>query len=114
MDQTRGDRAAPEWHYCTTKELVQALQARKISSSELIEHMIARIEMLDQRLNAVIIRDFERAREAAKAADAALARGERRPLLGIPMTVKEAFNVAGCRRLGVTRGLRTLSHERML
>jgi amidase len=36
-----------------------------------------------------------RARETAKAADVALARGERRPLLGVPMTVKEAFNVAG-------------------
>jgi amidase len=58
-------------------------------------HTIARIEALDQRLNAVVVRDFERAREAAAAADAALARGERRPLLGIPMTTKEAFNIAG-------------------
>jgi amidase len=33
--------------------------------------------------------------KAARAADAALARAERRPLLGIPMTVKESFNVAG-------------------
>ena len=33
--------------------------------------------------------------QAAIAADQALARGERRPLLGLPMTVKEAFNVAG-------------------
>ena len=95
MDQTRRDRAAGEWDYCTTKELIQALQARKVSSAELVEHMIARIEALNQRLNAVVVRDFQRAREAAKAADAALARGEGRPLLGIPMTVKEAFNVAG-------------------
>ena len=86
---------ASEWDYRSTKELVEALRARKISSSELVEHSIARIETLDQRLNAVIVRDFERAREAAKAADTALARGEWRPLLGIPMTVKEAFNVAG-------------------
>ena len=43
----------------------------------------------------LVVRDFDRAREAAKAADAALARGERRPLLGIPMTFKEAFNIAG-------------------
>ena len=86
---------ASEWDYRTTNELVQALQARKISSLELVEHSIARIEAFDHNLNAVIVRDFERAREAAKAADAALARGERRPLLGIPMTVKEAFNVAG-------------------
>jgi amidase len=41
------------------------------------------------------VRDFERAREAARAADAALARRDARPLLGMPMTVKETFNVAG-------------------
>ena len=41
------------------------------------------------------MRDFDRARAAADAADAALARGERQPLLGLPMTVKEQFNIAG-------------------
>ena len=55
----------------------------------------ARIEALDEKLNAVVVRDFENAREAAKETDAALARGERKPLLGLPMTVKEAFNVEG-------------------
>ena len=43
----------------------------------------------------MVVRDFDRARVAADAADAALGRGERRPLLGLPMTVKEQFNVAG-------------------
>jgi amidase len=81
------------------------LQARKISASELPEHTIARIEALDQRLNAVVVRDFDRAREAATAADVALARGERRSLLGVPMTIKEAFNIAG--RLGVSHNSRT-------
>jgi amidase len=84
-----------EWDFCTIGELASALQRRTISSSELVEHTIARIEALDTRLNAIVVRDFERAREAARAADAALARGERRPLLGVPVTVKEAFNVAG-------------------
>ena len=56
---------------------------------------ISRIEALDPKINAVVVRDFERARAAAEDADAALARGERRPLLGLPMTVKEQFNVAG-------------------
>jgi len=48
------------------------------------------LEALDQRLNAVVVRDFERARETAKAADAALARGERRrlvPLTQVPLDV---------------------------
>ncbi len=76
-------------------ELVAALAARSISSRELTDTAIARIEALDGRTNAVVVRDFDRARAAADAADAALARGERRPLLGLPMTVKEQFNVAG-------------------
>ena len=84
-----------EWDYHTIRGLTEALQARQISASELLEHTIARIEALDERLNSVVVRDFERAREAARAADIALARGERRLLLGIPMTIKEAFNIAG-------------------
>jgi amidase len=86
---------ASEWGCPTIKELVEALQARKISASELLEHTVARIEALDQRVNAIVVRDFDRARKAATAADVALARGERRSLLGVPMTIEEAFNIAG-------------------
>jgi len=53
--------SASGWDYRTIKELVQALQARKISSSELVEHTIARVQALDGRLNAIVVRDFERA-----------------------------------------------------
>jgi amidase len=84
-----------EWDYCTITELVEGLRSRRNSAAEVVDHTIARIEALDSDVNAVVVRDFECAREAAKAADAALARGERRPLLGVPMTIKEAFNVAG-------------------
>ncbi|BEP38116.1 amidase [Variovorax sp. V59] len=73
----------------------KALAARQVSAVDLCEAAIARIEALDGPLNAVVVRDFDRARRQAAEADAALARGERRPLLGVPMTVKEAFNVAG-------------------
>jgi amidase len=83
------------WAYGTADALVGALAARKISALELTDLVTARIETLDAKLNAVVVRDFERARAAAKTADAALARGERRPLLGIPMVVKESFDVAG-------------------
>ena len=65
------------------------------SALELCDAAIARIEALDGAINAVVLRDFERAREQARAADAARARGDRPPLLGVPMTVKESFNVAG-------------------
>ena len=81
--------------YSTATELLSALQEKRVSSVELVDFAIARIEALDPKINAVVVRDFERARAAAKEADAALARGERRPLLGVPMTVKEQFNVAG-------------------
>jgi amidase len=87
--------AASEWDYRSITQLSEVLQARRISALELADHTIARIAALDQHLNAVVVRDFERAREAAKAADIALARGERRPLLGLPITIKESFNVAG-------------------
>jgi amidase len=76
-------------------ELVEALAAKKVSAAELVDAAIARIDARDQDINAVVVRDFGRAREQADAADAALARGERRPLLGLPMTVKESHNVAG-------------------
>jgi amidase len=76
-------------------DLVAALAARRVSALELADEAIARIEARDGPINAVVVRDFARAREAARAADAALARGERRPLLGLPMTVKESHNVGG-------------------
>ncbi len=81
--------------YRTAGELVAALRARKISASELLEQTIRRIESNDGKINAVVVRDFDRARDAARGADAALASGDDRPLLGLPVTVKEAFNVAG-------------------
>src|SRR5215469_14734642 len=86
---------ACDWDFCSIVELTEALQSRRMSASELLEHIIARIEALDQRLNAIVVRDFDRARVAARSADAALARGEKRPLLGVPVTLKEPFNVAG-------------------
>jgi amidase len=82
-------------HYRSARDLAAALAAREISSAELVDLAIARIEARDGKLNAVVVRDFDRAKVAAVEADKALARGERRPLLGVPMTVKESFNVAG-------------------
>ncbi|HEY3950021.1 amidase family protein [Phenylobacterium sp.] len=79
----------------TATELVAALAARKVGALELTDAAIARIEARDGPINAVVVRDFDRAREAARAADDALARGERGALLGLPMTVKESHNVAG-------------------
>jgi len=73
----------------------QALAEGRVSAVELLEHTLARIERFDPALRAIAVRDDERARAAAREADAALTRGERRPLLGVPITVKESFDVAG-------------------
>jgi amidase len=90
-----------ELAYRTADDLVKAIAGRQVSSRELVDNAISRIEALDPKINAVVVRDFERARAAADAADAALAKGESRALLGVPMTVKEHYAVAG---LPTTRG----------
>jgi len=76
-------------------ELVADITAGKLSAIEAVEAAITRIEALDGPINAVVVRDFDRARQAARGADARLAKGERAPLLGVPMTVKESFDIAG-------------------
>ena len=87
--------ANPGWTYQTARELRRALKAKQVSALELAQQAIARIERHDGAINAMCVRDFARALEQARAADAALAKGEAGPLAGIPMTVKESFNVAG-------------------
>jgi amidase len=84
-----------EHAYRSATELVEAMAAGQVSAVELAEAAIARIELHDAALNAVCVRDFDRALQAARDADAARARGESRPLLGVPMTVKESFHMAG-------------------
>jgi amidase len=88
--------------YRGTAELIAALTAKKVSSAELVDHAISRIETIDPSINAVVVRDFDRARAAARLADAS-PRRDRLALLGIPITVKEAYNVAG---LPTTWGMR--------
>ena len=87
--------AQSEWTYKTAGELADALAAKQVSAVELAEDAIQRIESCEARVNAMCVRDFSRALDAARAADKARMRGERAPLLGVPMTVKESFNVAG-------------------
>jgi len=81
--------------YATVGMLNDALNRREVSAVELTDAAIARIERYDGAINAVVVRDFARAREAARKADSERANDLAKPLLGIPMTVKEANNVAG-------------------
>ena len=92
---TSSDKGAKAMDYQHAKQLIALLQSRQVSAVELTDRAIARIEAHDGKLNAVVVRDFERARAAAIEADRRLARGERAPLLGLPMTVKECANIAG-------------------
>jgi amidase len=94
-EKARATASGQSLDYRSVSELRALLDARKVSAVELLDHAVRRIEALDSRINAVVVRDFERALATAVQADAALARGESRPLLGIPMTVKESFNVGG-------------------
>ena len=77
-------------------ELSRRLRRRELSAVELLQHYLRRIERLNPALNAVVVLDADRALQRARAADAALARGECwGPLHGLPMTVKESFDVPG-------------------
>jgi amidase len=89
--------------FSTAREMLQLLEAGDVSSAELTAFHIERIERYDGALNAVVVRDFERAMKTAREADAARAGvGWRpwQPLLGLPMTVKDAFYVEGLSATG--------------
>ena len=72
MTETSSSHPAARWAYRSAGELAQSLVNKEISALELTDQFIARIEALDGDLNAVPVRDFARAREAAREADAAL------------------------------------------
>lgn len=83
-------------HFSSAIEIARLIHERKISAAETLEHFLARVAKYNPRLNAIIWLDAERARERAKEADAALAKGQVwGPLHGVPMTIKESYNVAG-------------------
>jgi len=76
--------------------LAQMINDKEISARELTDYYMDRIERFDGPLNAVPVRDFERARKAADLADQAQTAGRSiGPLHGLPMTIKESYNIAG-------------------
>ena len=88
--------------FSSATELLRGLRTGGISAGELTELYIRRIERYDDKLNAVVVRDFDRARHQARTADQARGRNETKPLLGLPITLKESINVEG---LGTTCGV---------
>ena len=83
-------------HFQSASQLAQRVRDRQSSARDLLEHFLARVDRLNPAINAVVVQDREGARAAADAADAAQARGDALgPLHGVPMTVKESYDLAG-------------------
>jgi amidase len=98
-----------------------ALASKRISSVELLKLSLARHAETHAKLNAVVAADPERALERARALDDARLRGEHLgPLAGLPMTIKDTFDVAGMAassgladfRRRMTEDAATVSHAR--
>lgn len=93
--------------FSSATELLAKLARREVTSRELVDLFIERIERLDGRTNCVVVKDFDRARERADAADVARHEGAQwGPLHGLPVTLKESF---ACEGLPTTRGSKALS-----
>ena len=94
--------------FASAGAMLSALRERRFSSKELVELHLQRIERHNPALNAIVVK-MPDPREAGNQADQMLARGESRPLLGLPVTLKESMNVRG---LPVTAGLPDLANYR--
>lgn len=91
-------QTAPDLSFATALEVARAIRGRSVSSVELTKHILDRIERHNPRVNAVVTLLADRALARARAADEALARGEWWGALhGVPVTVKDTFEIAGVR-----------------
>ena len=97
---------ATELWCLSAMEMAEAIRSRHVTSEEVIEAHLRRIEAVNGSLNAVVIVLDEQARNAARAADRAIASGaDLGPFHGVPFTVKENIDVAGT---ATTQGLKAL------
>jgi len=91
--------------YATIRELGGRYRTRELSPVEVTRTLLGRIEQLDPKLHAFVTLTADRAMADAHAAEAALQRGDARPLLGIPVAHKDIY---------CTRGLRTTGGSALL
>lgn len=85
-----------ELAFADASSLARKIQNKEVSAVELLDHYLARVEKYNPQINAIICDQSDKARQRAGEADAALARGESwGPLHGVPMTVKESYDIAG-------------------
>ncbi len=98
MDEHRREKTELPRTVPTTTQLAGAIRARELSACDVVEVHLARIAAENPRLNAIVTLDAAGARERARAADQALARGELwGPLHGVPFTLKDSHSTAGMR-----------------
>ncbi len=91
--------------YTSTKKLAQAIRDKTVSSLEVVQTCLQRIEEVNPKLNAVVQITAETAVREAKEADEQLARGVIRGALhGVPMTIKDSLDTAGVVTTGGTKG----------
>ena len=85
-----------EIHFESATRLMSRLDAREIGARELLDHFLDRVERHNPAINAIVWQDADRARAEADASDRRRAAGEETgPLDGLPVTVKESFDLAG-------------------
>ena len=85
-----------ELYHLSATELANKIKSKEISSKELTQLYIDRIEKYDDDINAVVVRMFDRAIEDAEKADETLSKGkDLGPLHGLPMTIKESYAIEG-------------------
>ncbi len=83
-------------HFRSAKQLASDIRRGKIGALEALDLFLARVDRFNPQLNAIVASDTEAARRRARQADAALRKGKVwGPLHGVPMTVKESYDVAG-------------------
>ena len=87
---------AGSFPFGTAVQLARAVRTGKVSAVELLKAYLERVDRLNPGINAVVVDDRESALKQARAADRALAKGAKvGPLHGVPITVKESFNIVG-------------------
>ena len=92
-------------HHLSVHELADGLKNKQFSSHELVEHFANRINRLDGQINSFITKDFDNALAQAELADKLRAKGDNRPLLGVPMAHKDNL---------CTKGVLTTAGSKML
>lgn len=111
----RGTQAAPPFDpaFSTAVETLRAIRSGVISCRELIDHVYGRIDRFNERIHSFVTLNEEQARDQAKIADEAIARGDRLGRLhGLPILVKDLFQTAGLRTTCGSKSLQDYVPER--